>query len=110
MPLGATVTGRKLVAMAHSPGRFTIVTRCETRIISRNTTQGAVMPSGPRRPGRKQRAKEGGVQSVGIAAQVLKALAAHGGVLPLKELAAATGMPRAKVHRYLASLRTAGLI
>ncbi len=69
------------------------------------------MPSGPRRPRRKQRAKEGGgVQSVGIAAQVLKALAAHGGVLPLKELAAATGMPRAKVHRYLASLRAAGLI
>lgn len=74
------------------------------------------MPSGPRRPDRKQRAKKtrakegGGVQSVGIAAKVLKALAAHGGVLPLKELAAATAMPRAKVHRYLASLRGAGLI
>jgi DNA-binding IclR family transcriptional regulator len=51
-----------------------------------------------------------GVQSVGIAATVLKALAAGGGVLPLKHLAAATGMPRAKVHRYLASLRSAGLI
>jgi DNA-binding IclR family transcriptional regulator len=51
-----------------------------------------------------------GVQSVGIAATILKALAAGGGVLPLKHLAAATGMPRAKVHRYLASLRGAGLI
>jgi DNA-binding IclR family transcriptional regulator len=51
-----------------------------------------------------------GVQSVGIAATILKALAAGGGVLPLKHLAAATGMPRAKVHRYLASLRTSGLI
>jgi DNA-binding IclR family transcriptional regulator len=51
-----------------------------------------------------------GVQSVGVAATILKALAAGGGVLPLKHLAAATGMPRAKVHRYLASLRGAGLI
>ncbi len=69
------------------------------------------MPRSQRRPSRKQRAKEGGgVQSVGVAAKVLKALAARGGVLPLKELAAATGMPRAKVHRYLTSLRGAGLI
>ena len=54
--------------------------------------------------------ERGGVQSVGIAATILKALAAAGGVLPLKHLAAATGMPRAKVHRYLSSLRNAGLI
>ena len=51
-----------------------------------------------------------GVQSVAIAASILKALAAKGGELPLKDLAAATAMPRAKVHRYLASLRGAGLI
>jgi DNA-binding IclR family transcriptional regulator len=51
-----------------------------------------------------------GVQSVAVAAAILKALAAKGGELPLKGLAAATGMPRAKVHRYLASLRAAGLI
>jgi len=51
-----------------------------------------------------------GVQSVVIAADVLKALAAKGGMLPLKELAAATRMPRGKVHRYLASLRSAGLV
>jgi DNA-binding IclR family transcriptional regulator len=64
-----------------------------------------------RRPRRRTGgAGNGGVQSVGIAAQVLMALAAQGGSLALKELAAATGMPRAKVHRYLASLRAAGLI
>ena len=51
-----------------------------------------------------------GVQSVAIAAAILKALAAEGGELPLKGLTASTGMPRAKVHRYLASLRAAGLI
>ena len=50
------------------------------------------------------------VQSVVIAANVLKALAAQGGILPLKDLAKATGMPRGKVHRYLASLRQAGLV
>jgi DNA-binding IclR family transcriptional regulator len=51
-----------------------------------------------------------GIQSVAVAAKILKALAAHGGVLPLKHIAAATGMPRAKVHRYLATLRAAGMI
>jgi len=51
-----------------------------------------------------------GVQSVAIAAAILKALAAGGGEMPLKALTAATGMPRGKVHRYLASLRAAGLI
>src|SRR3954471_12789288 len=58
----------------------------------------------------EEAAERSGVQSVGIAATILKALAAAGGVLPLKHLAAATGMPRAKVHRYLSSLRNAGLI
>jgi DNA-binding IclR family transcriptional regulator len=55
-------------------------------------------------------AERNGVQSVAIAAAILKALTAGGGELPLKGLTAATGMPRAKVHRYLASLRAAGLI
>jgi DNA-binding IclR family transcriptional regulator len=52
----------------------------------------------------------GGVQSVEIAALVLKALATEGGALPLKRLAAVTEMPRAKVHRYLVSLKRAGLV
>jgi DNA-binding IclR family transcriptional regulator len=51
-----------------------------------------------------------GVQSVAIAATILKALAAEGGMLPLRRLTAATGMPRAKVHRYLISLKSAGFI
>lgn len=51
-----------------------------------------------------------GVQSVVVAARVLKALAAHGGVATLKELAVAAAMPRAKVHRYLGSLRAGGLV
>jgi DNA-binding IclR family transcriptional regulator len=45
-----------------------------------------------------------------VAARVLKALAAHGGVATLKELAVAAAMPRAKVHRYLGSLRAGGLV
>jgi DNA-binding IclR family transcriptional regulator len=40
----------------------------------------------------------------------LRALAAGGGTRPLKELAAATGLARAKVHRYLTSLRNAGFV
>jgi DNA-binding IclR family transcriptional regulator len=55
-------------------------------------------------------AERSGVQSVAIAATILKTLAAEGGVAPLKRLSSATGMPRAKVHRYLASLRGSGLI
>lgn len=51
-----------------------------------------------------------GVQSVGVAAAVLGALVAGGGVLPLRDLAQATGMARAKVHRYLAALRAAELV
>jgi DNA-binding IclR family transcriptional regulator len=51
-----------------------------------------------------------GIQSVEVAAGVLKALAAEGGAVPLRQLAAALAMPRAKVHRYLVSLRRAGLV
>lgn len=58
----------------------------------------------------KQPKDAGGVQSVAVAARILKALAVAGGEMPLKGVAAAVGMPRAKVHRYLASLRAADLI
>ena len=54
--------------------------------------------------------ERGGVQSVRIASAILKALASGGGALPLKGLASATGLARAKVHRYLTSLRNAGLV
>ena len=52
----------------------------------------------------------GGVQSVIVAARILKALASGGGPLPLKDVAAMVEMPRAKVHRYLTSLRRADLV
>jgi DNA-binding IclR family transcriptional regulator len=51
-----------------------------------------------------------GIQSVEIAAQILRALAEGGGALPLRDLAAATSMHRGKVHRYLISLARAGLV
>jgi DNA-binding IclR family transcriptional regulator len=50
------------------------------------------------------------VRSVWIAADLLKALAREGGSLPLKDLAAINGLARAKVHRYLTSLRRAGFV
>lgn len=54
--------------------------------------------------------ERGGVQSVAIAARILNALAAAGRSVPLKTLASDTGLARAKVHRYLRSLRNAGLV
>ncbi len=51
-----------------------------------------------------------GVQSVGVAARILRALAAEGGALPLRRLALATGLSRAKVHRYLVSLRAEEMV
>ncbi len=45
-----------------------------------------------------------------IAARILNTLAALGGRVPLKQLAAETGLARAKAHRYLRSLRNAKLV
>ncbi len=56
------------------------------------------------------RIDRGGVQSVTIAARILNTLAALGGRVPLKQLAAETGLARAKAHRYLRSLRNAKLV
>lgn len=52
----------------------------------------------------------GGVQSVTIAARILNALAAAGGSVALRDLAADTGLARGKAHRYLLSLRRAGMV
>jgi len=60
--------------------------------------------------GRKGGREPLGIQSVEIAARILRALAEGGGALPLRELAAASGMHRGKVHRYLISLARAGLV
>ncbi len=51
----------------------------------------------------------GGVQAVEVGAQVLRVLVSAGRPVPLKMVSTATGMPRAKVHRYLVSLVRCGL-
>ena len=66
-------------------------------------------------PGRRRRGGENAgppapVQSVTIAMRILKALAEGGGLMALKDLAAATGMPRGKVHQYLTSLRASDVV
>lgn len=59
---------------------------------------------------RRGRREPLGIQSVEIAARILRALAEGGGALALRDLAAAAGMHRGKVHRYLVSLARAGLV
>ena len=51
-----------------------------------------------------------GIQSVEVAAPLLRALADAAGALPLSALAKAAGMPPAKAHRYLVSLIRVGLV
>lgn len=51
-----------------------------------------------------------GIQSVEIGAEILRALATFGRLVPLRSLAAKCGMPVGKVHRYLVSLTRAGLV
>jgi DNA-binding IclR family transcriptional regulator len=51
-----------------------------------------------------------GIQSVEIGAEILRALATFGRLVPLRSLAAQCGMPVGKVHRYLVSLTRAGLV
>ena len=63
-----------------------------------------------RRSKATEKPERGGVQSVRIATKILKVLAYGDGAQPLKSLAAATGLARAKVHRYLTSLRHAGMV
>jgi DNA-binding IclR family transcriptional regulator len=51
-----------------------------------------------------------GIQSVEVAARILRALATAGRSLPLKDLARAAGMHPGKVHRYLVSLTRSELV
>lgn len=51
-----------------------------------------------------------GIQSVDVALRVLSAFAKSEGPLTLKALGALTGMPASKLHRYLSSFVTAGLV
>ncbi len=55
-------------------------------------------------------ARRGSVQAVTIAARILSSLAVRSAAVPLKEIAKDTGLARAKVHRYLTSLRNTGLV
>lgn len=60
--------------------------------------------------GRRGRGDQWGVQSVEIAAGLLKALSALGRSAPLKEIALAAGLHPSKAHRYLVSLTRAELV
>lgn len=51
-----------------------------------------------------------GIQSIEVGGLLLQALLRSGRPLPLKELAAAAGMPAAKAHAYLVSLGRVGLV
>jgi DNA-binding IclR family transcriptional regulator len=51
-----------------------------------------------------------GIQSVEVAAAILRALTAAGRPLPLRDLARLAGMPAGKVHRYLVSLTRSELV
>ncbi|MEQ9198975.1 MAG: helix-turn-helix domain-containing protein, partial [Rhodospirillales bacterium] len=51
-----------------------------------------------------------GIQSVDIALAVLTGLSRASGPLGLGDLATVTGMPPAKLHRYLASFVAAGYV
>jgi DNA-binding IclR family transcriptional regulator len=54
--------------------------------------------------------KRPGIQSVEVAAKILRAIAAPGRPLPLKEIAKLAGMHPGKVHRYLVSLTRSELV
>lgn len=51
-----------------------------------------------------------GIQSVEIAAEILRAIADAGGSLHLRDISSITGMHRGKVHRYITSLTRSGLL
>lgn len=57
-----------------------------------------------------ERSGQQGIQSVEVAAPLLRSLAESGNALPLSSLARLAGMPAAKAHRYLVSLIRVGLV
>src|SRR5262245_51302152 len=101
MPLGATVTGLRVLAISFSPWMTTCLVLCNAyliakraRVNARNRPARAMrsneMPATPSASRRKRRgeSERAGVQSVVVAARVLKALAGLGGAATLKDLAA----------------------
>jgi DNA-binding IclR family transcriptional regulator len=57
-----------------------------------------------------ERRVQRGIQSIEVGGRLLQALVHHGGPLPLKDLAAAAGMPPAQAHAYLVSFGKLGLV
>jgi len=53
---------------------------------------------------------DGTVKSVVVAAQILEALAGSGGPVRLADLSRQLGMPRARIHRHLKTLRELGFV
>ena len=51
-----------------------------------------------------------GIQSIEVGTRLLRALAAHGRPMMLRDLAKNAGMPAAKAHRYLVSFMRMGLV
>jgi DNA-binding IclR family transcriptional regulator len=51
-----------------------------------------------------------GIQSIEVGSRLLRALAAHGRPMMLRDLAKNAGMPAAKAHRYLVSFMRMGLV
>lgn len=51
-----------------------------------------------------------GIQSIEVGSRILRALAANGRSMMLRDLAKAAGMPAAKAHRYLVSFMRMGLV
>ena len=51
-----------------------------------------------------------GIQSIEVGSRLLRALAAHGRPMMLRDLARAAAMPAAKAHRYLVSFARMGLV
>jgi IclR family transcriptional regulator, KDG regulon repressor len=54
--------------------------------------------------------KDGTIKSVVVAAQILEALAGSGGPVRLADLSRQLGMPRARIHRHLKTLRELGFV
>lgn len=54
--------------------------------------------------------KRQGIQSIEVGTRLLRALAAHGRPMMLRDLAKAATMPAAKAHRYLVSFMRMGLV
>lgn len=72
-------------------------------------TPSALRPSAPPPEAGDARGRRG-IQSIEVGGQLLRALAAQGSPMMLRDLALAAGMPAAKAHPYLVSFGKLGLV